>query len=108
MKYNSLTEENILEGPSKISIDKKNIYCEQGIFNSKTKLAFLSKNTKIVDEKRIIYADSIYYDKKNKYAQAFKNVKIIDTINSFNVFGENAEMFEVEKKLLFLKILFYV
>lgn len=103
MKYNSLTEENILEGPSMISIDKKNIYCEQGIFNSKTKLAFLSKNTKIVDEKRIIYADSIYYDKKNKYAQAFKNVKIIDTINSFNVFGENAEMFEVEKKIIISK-----
>ena len=103
MKYNSLNEENILNGPSKILIDNKIIYCEKGIFNSKKKMAFLSKRTKIEDRKRLIFADSIFYDKKNKYAQAFYNVKIIDTINNFNVFGENAEMFEKENKIVISK-----
>ncbi len=100
MHYNSNSEVTYFFGPSFIISDTKTIYCENGWYNTKTDIAQFRKNSYITTDNYLLKGDSLYYNKNKKYGKAFSNVELIDTVENMTVYGEIAEYFEAEEKVI--------
>ncbi len=100
MHYNSKNEVTYFFGPSLIISNKKTIYCENGWYNTKTDIAQLRKNSQIKTEKYLLKGDSLYYNKNLQYGKALSNVQLIDTLENITIYGEIAEYFESEEKII--------
>jgi lipopolysaccharide export system protein LptA len=111
MHYNSNSEVTYFFGPSFIISDTKTIYCENGWYNTKTDIAQFRKNSYITTDNYLLKGDSLYYNKNKQYGKGFSNVELIDTVENMTVYGEIAEYFEAEQKVIIsekpmLKLLF--
>ena len=100
MNYNSNSEVSYFFGPSFIISDTKTIYCENGWYNTKTDIAQFRKNSYITTDNYLLKGDSLYYNKNKQYGKAFSNVELIDTVENMTVYGEIAEYFEAEEKVI--------
>jgi lipopolysaccharide export system protein LptA len=100
MHYNSNSEVTYFFGPSFIISDTKTIYCENGWYNTKTNIAQFRKNSYITNDNYLLKGDSLYYNKNKQYGKAFSNVELIDTVENMTVYGEIAEYFEAEEKVI--------
>ncbi len=100
MHYNTYNEVTYFFGPSLIISNKKTIYCENGWYNTKTDIAQFRENSYIKTKNYLLKGDSLYYNKNLQYGKALSNVQLIDTIENITVYGEIAEYFEAEEKIL--------
>jgi len=103
MHYNSNSEVTYFFGPSFIISDTKTIYCENGWYNTKNNIAQFRKNSYITTDNYLLKGDSLYYNKNKQYGKAFSNVELIDTVENITIYGEIAEYFEAEEKVIISK-----
>ena len=100
MHYNTNNDVTYFFGPSLIISNKKTIYCENGWYNTKTNIAQFRENSYIKTKNYLLKGDSLYYNKNLQYGKALSSVQLIDTIENITVYGEIAEYFEAEEKVL--------
>lgn len=103
MHYNTNSEITYFFGPSYITSDNKTIYCENGWYNTISDIAQFRKNAYITTNEYLLKGDSLYYNKNKRYSKAFSNVELIDTVENMIVFGDVAEYFELEEKVIITK-----
>lgn len=90
-----------LYGPTTITGEDSNIYCERGFYDTNNDTGYFLKNSKIDYENRLFEGDSMYFDRNRSFASATNNIKVTDTINNSIVKGHYAEVFK-EKDSVFI------
>jgi lipopolysaccharide export system protein LptA len=91
MHYHTERKIALFFGPTTITGDSSDIYCENGFYNTLTNIAQFNKNALIRDRNTFIKGDSIYYEQDRGFGQAFENVWIYDTIENYTIRGQFGE-----------------
>ncbi|TCK66720.1 OstA-like protein [Winogradskyella wandonensis] len=86
-------------GPSTITGEDNNIYCERGFYDTQEDFGYFERNAKIDYDDREIKGDSMYFDRKLNFASATNNIKVTDTINNSIVKGNYAEVWKAKDSL---------
>ncbi len=94
MMHNTETEITYYLGPTYISNEESNIYCEYGWFDKKTNNSKLQKNAKIELEEQTLSSDTILYNQNTSIGEAFSNVIIEDTSQNLLITGNYAYLNE--------------
>lgn len=90
MHYAPDLEKTWFFGPTNITSEDRQIYCEYGWFDQlKDKAQFIG-NAEIITESQIMRADTIDFDDKEKIGISRSNVVLIDTAEKFEIEGEFA------------------
>ncbi|MDN3665494.1 OstA-like protein [Algibacter miyuki] len=92
-----------LFGPSTITTEESETYCEKGFYDTKNKFGYALKNSKIHYDDRIIEGDSLYFDNTRSFSSATNNIKVTDTINNSIVTGHYAEVYKDKDSLFITK-----
>jgi lipopolysaccharide export system protein LptA len=90
-----------LFGPSTITTETSETYCEKGFYDTKNKVGYALKKAKINYDNRVIEGDSLYFDNNISFASATNNITVTDTINKSIIKGHYAEVFK-EKDSVFI------
>jgi lipopolysaccharide export system protein LptA len=90
-----------LFGPSTITTETSETYCEKGFYDTKNKVGYALKKAKINYDNRVIEGDSLYFDNNINFASATNNITVTDTINKSIIKGHYAEVFK-EKDSVFI------
>ncbi|NNC50113.1 MAG: hypothetical protein HKO01_06210 [Flaviramulus sp.] len=90
-----------LYGPSTITTETSETYCEKGFYDTKNKTGYAVKKSKINYDNRIIEGDSLYFDNNTSFASATNNITVTDTINKSIIKGHYAEVYK-EKDSVFI------
>lgn len=110
MDYNTKTEISYFTGPTKLTGDSLNMYCEKGWFDTKNQITSVWKKAMIDNMKQIVHGDSLFYNDSTGYGEAYMNVVIQDTTNNLIVEGDYAwyykqpERFMVTKRAMFVQV----
>lgn len=91
-----------LYGPSTITGETSNIYCEKGYYDTKNNVGYFLKRSKIEYDNRVVEGDSMYFDRARNFASATNNIKVTDTLNNSIVKGHYAEVYKA-KDSVFIK-----
>ena len=86
-------------GPTDITSDESNIFCELGYYNTNEDNGYFIKKSRVEFNNSTIYADSIYFDRNLNFASATNNIRIIDTINENITKGNYAEIFKAKDSM---------
>ncbi|WP_445382658.1 OstA-like protein [Robiginitalea sp. IMCC43444] len=92
LDYYTTSKNAYMYGPSTITGDTYQIYCERGFYDTRTETGYGIKNTEIHYSNRIIEGDSVYFNKANEFASATNNIKVTDTINQGVIRAHYAEV----------------
>ncbi|MEX0997908.1 MAG: OstA-like protein [Flavobacteriaceae bacterium] len=92
-----------LYGPSTITGETSDVYCERGFYDTRNDKGHFSKNAKIDYENRTVFGDSLYFDRNKNFASATNNIKILDTLNNSIVRGHYAEVFRDKDSVFITK-----
>ncbi|WP_247653666.1 OstA-like protein [Flavobacterium sp. CS20] len=92
-----------LYGPSVVTTENGEVYCERGFFDTREDFGYFVKNSKVDYEQRTLYGDSIFFDQKRNFASATNHIEIIDTINRTRVKGYYAEIYKVKDSVIITK-----
>jgi len=110
MDYNTRTEVSYFTGPTTLTGDSLNMYCEKGWFDTRNDVTSVWKNALIDNRKQIVHGDSLFYNDSTGYGEAYRNVIIQDTTNNLIIEGDFAwyykqpESFLVTKKAIFIQV----
>ncbi|MEM9024170.1 MAG: OstA-like protein, partial [Bacteroidota bacterium] len=88
MQYNTLTEITRFFGPTNITGDSSNIYCERGWYDPKNDRAMFKQHAYIQRNAQELAGDSVFYNRATGIGEAFGNVAIRDTVENFIVKGD--------------------
>lgn len=88
LQYNNASEVAYFFGPTNITGDKTQLYCENGYYDTKMDESRFGKNARVISEKHVLLGDSIYYNGKKEYGEVFKNVSIRDTTSNYIISGD--------------------
>jgi len=94
LNYYTDTGRAFLYGPSTITGNDSEIYCERGFYDTRADNGYFIQNAKVDYEFRTLEGDSIYFDRTRDYASAVNNITVTDTINSSEITGHFAEVFK--------------
>ena len=86
--YSSRSEIAWFVGPSTITSDDTNIYCENGWYNTRTDLSQFNKNARITTGSTTMRGDSISFDGIKSAGQIYCNVHIQDTTSNYIITGD--------------------
>ncbi len=79
--FNTLTEQVFIHGPSVIQLDTTStIYCNKGIYNTKTDEISIWNSATIETETQTIKGDSLFFNQTTNYAEGFGDVSINDSL----------------------------
>ncbi|WP_445385460.1 OstA-like protein [Robiginitalea sp. IMCC44478] len=92
LDYYTTSKNAYMYGPSTITGDTYEIYCERGFYDTQTETGYGIKNTEIHYSNRIIEGDSVYFNKAAEFASATNNIKVTDTINQGVIRAHYAEV----------------
>ena len=92
LDYYTTSKNAYMYGPSTITGDTYEIYCERGFYDTRTETGYGIKNTEIHYSNRIIEGDSVYFNKAAEFASATNNIKVTDTINQGVIRAHYAEV----------------
>ncbi len=81
MHYMQQTDVVYFFGPTCITFDSAEIYCERGFYDQINDRSQFVKHVRIEEKERIIEGDSVIYDQKLGIGEVFCNSVITDTIN---------------------------
>jgi lipopolysaccharide export system protein LptA len=103
LDFYSETGHAYLYGPTTITGETTNIYCERGFYDTERDEGHFMKNSKILYDNRIIEGDSLYFNRARNYASAINNITVTDTINNTVVKGHHAEVFRDKDSVFITK-----
>ena len=92
-----------LYGPTTITSETSNIYCERGFYDTNNDVGYFIKESRIDYDNRIFEGDSMYFDRNRSFASATNNIKVTDTINKTIVKGHYAEVFRDKDSVFITK-----
>jgi lipopolysaccharide export system protein LptA len=87
LRYHEIREIAYFFGPTTITSETRQIYCENGWYDTRSEICQFNENAEVISEKTVLRGDSIYYDGKKGYGEVFRNVSIRDTTTSFLITG---------------------
>ncbi|SHI96402.1 OstA-like protein [Mesonia phycicola] len=103
LDFYSATGNAYLYGPSTITSETSQIYCERGYYDTRNDKGYFVKNSTINYENRKLQGDSIYFDRTKSFASATNNIKVTDTVNQSVIKGHYAEVFRHKDSLFITK-----
>ncbi|WP_339610546.1 OstA-like protein [uncultured Planktosalinus sp.] len=103
LDFYSETGHAYLYGPSTITGETSDIYCERGFYDTRNDKGYFMRNAKIDYENRTIFGDSLNFDRKKNFASATNNIKVVDTLNNSIVKGHYAEVFRDKDSVFITK-----
>ncbi len=80
-------------GPTTITSETSEIYCERGFYDTRGDTGYFVRNSRIDYENRFLEGDSLYFDRNTNFASATNNIKVTDTMNNSVIKGHYAEVF---------------
>jgi lipopolysaccharide export system protein LptA len=99
LDYYTKSKNAYMYGPSTITGETYQLYCERGFYDTRAEQGYGIKNTEIHYSNRIIEGDSVYFDKAREFASATNNIKVTDTINKGIIRAHYAEVHRVKDSL---------
>ncbi|WP_424497484.1 OstA-like protein [Robiginitalea sp.] len=99
LDYYTTSKNAYMYGPSTITGETYQLYCERGFYDTTSEQGYGIKNTEIKYSNRIIEGDSVYFDKIREFASATNNIKVTDTINKGIIRAHYAEVHRAKDSL---------
>ncbi len=99
LDYYTTSKNAYMYGPSTITGETYQLYCERGFYDTTAEQGYGIKNTEIQYSNRIIEGDSVYFDKVREFASATNNIKVTDTINKGIIRAHYAEVHRANDSL---------
>ncbi len=99
LDYYTTSKNAYMYGPSTITGETYQLYCERGYYDTQAEQGYGIKNTEIHYSNRIIEGDSVYFDKAREFASATNNIKVTDTINQGIIRAHYAEVHRAKDSL---------
>lgn len=99
LDYYTTSKNAYMYGPSTITGETYQLYCERGFYDTRAEQGYGIKNTEIQYSNRIIEGDSVYFDKAREFASATNNIKVTDTINKGIIRAHYAEVHRAKDSL---------
>ncbi|MEJ2584580.1 MAG: OstA-like protein [Robiginitalea sp.] len=99
LDYYTTSKNAYMYGPSTITGENYELYCERGFYDTSAEEGYGIKNTEIHYSNRIIEGDSVYFDKGRAFASATNNIKVTDTINKGIIRAHYAEVHREQDSL---------
>lgn len=100
--YNN-TGHAYLYGPSTITSETNEIYCERGFYDTRGDVGYFVKNSTIYYKNRKLQGDSIFFDRDSGFASATNHIKVTDTANSTTITGHYAEVYKKKDSIFITK-----
>lgn len=94
MHYLQKTEVVYFFGPTCITFDSAEIYCERGFYDQINDRSQFVKHVRIEENERIIEGDSVVYDQRLGIGEVFCNSVITDTLNNVIIESDYAYLNE--------------
>lgn len=94
MHYKQKTEVVYFFGPTCITFDSAEIYCERGFYDQINDRSQFVKHVRIEEKERIIEGDSVVYDQRAGIGEVFCNSVITDTLNKVIIESDYAYLNE--------------
>lgn len=91
LKYRTPNRTAYFIGPSTIVSDSSTIYCENGLYDTRTDIAQFEENARIINQEQLLTGDSIYYEKRTGYGEVFGHVYLLDTADQYLIRGNFAK-----------------
>lgn len=88
LKYNTLSEDVTILGPTRIVNDSSLLYSEDGIYQTKIGFAQLNKNSYMKSGTKRMWGDTIIYDQTKGEAHAYNYVKLEDQEQGLAITGQ--------------------
>ncbi len=88
LQYNSISEISYFLGPTTIVGSGTNIYCENGMYDSRKDFYRFGKNAVVTSKSSVLKGDSIAYSGRTGIGEVFGNVMIRDTTENYQVNGD--------------------
>ena len=101
--FYSETGHAYLYGPSTITGEASEVYCERGFYDTRNDKGHFVKNSTIYYDNRKLQGDSIYFNRENSFASATNNIKVTDTANQSLITGHYAEVFRAKDSVFITK-----
>lgn len=101
--FYSETGHAYLYGPSTITGEASEVYCERGFYDTRNDRGHFVKNSTIYYDNRKLQGDSIYFNRENSFASATNNIKVTDTANQSLITGHYAEVFRAKDSVFITK-----
>lgn len=92
LDYYTTSKNAYMYGPSTITGETYELYCERGFYDTQAEKGYGIKNTEIHYSNRIIEGDSLFFDKAAGFASATNNIVVTDTINKGIIRAHYAEV----------------
>lgn len=92
-----------LYGPSTITTEESETYCEKGFYDTENGVGYALKKAKIDYDNRTIVGDSLFFDNNKNFASASNNITITDTINKSIITGHYAEVYKAKDSVFVTK-----
>jgi len=100
LEYNTESKRNIFYGSTKIDNDSGYIWCNKGWHDGEKNQSSFGVGTIIYNGTQWLMTDSMFYDKKAGFGRIFKTFEFHDTASKFHVFGDTAEYYEKDKRVV--------
>ncbi len=103
LDYYTNSKNAYMYGPSTVTGESYQLYCERGFYDTKIEQGYGIKNTEIHYNNRIIEGDSVYFDKATEFASATNNIVVTDTLNNGVIRAHYAEVHKAKDSLFATK-----
>lgn len=90
-------------GPTTITSEASQIYCERGFYDTRGDTGYFVRNSRIDYDNRFLEGDSLYFDRNTNFASATNNIKVTDTMNNSVIKGHYAEVFRDQDSVFITK-----
>ena len=88
LEYSTSSKTSYFLGPTCITLEKEDIYCESGFYNRTLEIGQFEENAVLEQNEQSLHADSIYFEKKTNFSKAYRNVLLIDQDENLKIKGE--------------------
>lgn len=103
LDYYTTSKNAYMYGPSTVTGETYQLYCERGFYDTKIEQGYGIKNTEIHYNNRIIEGDSVYFDKATEFASATNNIVVTDTLNDGVIRAHYAEVHKAKDSVFATK-----
>lgn len=90
MHYSTEIKQSYFFGPTTITSDSNQIFCNAGWYNTETNKSSFYNRATVTSREQTLEGDSLYYDRNIGLGKAYGAVVLTDTINDFRIEGNQA------------------
>tara|TARA_Y100000766_G_scaffold77583_1_gene65813 strand:- start:188 stop:1693 length:1506 start_codon:yes stop_codon:yes gene_type:complete len=88
LEYSTNSKTSYFLGPTYITLEKEEIYCESGFYNRTLEIGQFETNAVLKQNDQSLLADSIYFEKRINFSKAYRDVVLIDKKENLKIKGE--------------------